>query len=268
MTMRIPTLKAEYNLRNTALRKFPTSTTATPCSKMSMTMRTGPTIVERKILEFSVIPMQKIAGSRRTKRSPPARKLSKSTKWRLPLRTTVVTIQLLPVTILLTPLTTARKKNQNTKQHLIPLKHPGSIMIKKTEEKPSDEGWANFDDMSSDKPTETTEEKLPERAQNYSVEKDEPMKDEQTKEEPMKTEETKTEEMKTEEAVVEKSDEMKQDNESSSMEVQPMQVTTTDKTDNDVITSAKSSSVDADDVTMQTDDVGVTSEEKGDSNAA
>ena len=52
------------------------------------------------------------------------------------------------------------------------------------------------------------------------------------------------------------------------MEVQPMQVTTTDKTDNDVITSAKSSSVDADDVTMQTDDVGVTSEEKGDSNAA
>merc|ERR1719489_655433 len=202
MTMRILTLKAEYNLRNTALRKFPTSMTATPCSKTLTMMRTGPTIVERKILEFLVIQMQKIAGSRRTKRSPPARKLSKSTKWRLPLRTTVVTIQLLPVTILLTPLTTARKKNQNIKQHPIPLKHPGLIMIKKTEEKPSDEGWANFDDMSSDKPTETTEEKLPERAQNYSVEKDEPMKDEQTKE-PMKTEETKTEEMKTEETVVE-----------------------------------------------------------------
>jgi len=161
---------------------------------------------------------------------------------------------------------TEEKPEHQTTPH--PTETPWFDNDKKTEEKPSDEGWANFDDMSSDKPTETTEEKLPERAQNYSVEKDEPMKDEQTKEEPMKTEETKTEEMKTEEAVVEKSDEMKQDNESSSMEVQPMQVTTTDKTDNDVITSAKSSSVDADDVTMQTDDVGVTSEEKGDSNAA
>ena len=51
------------------------------------------------------------------------------------------------------------------------------------------------------------------------------------------------------------------------MEVQPMQVTATEKTDSDVITSVKSSSVDADDVTMQTDDV-MASEEKGDSQAA
>jgi len=156
---------------------------------------------------------------------------------------------------------TEEKQEHQTTPH--PTETPWFGNDKKTEETPSDGGWACFDDMSSEKPTETAEEKLPQRAQNYSVEKDEPMKDEQTKEEPMKTEE-----MKTEETVVEKKDEMKQESESSNMEVQPMQVTATqDKTDSDVITSVKSSSVDADDVTMQTDDV-IASEEKGDSQGA
>merc|ERR1712096_576558 len=79
----------------------------------------------------------------------------------------------------------------------------------KTEEKPAEsekfEGWANFDDMDGDKTGETEEEKLPERAQSYAVDSEEPMK--------------------TEEKIEEKPEENKQENEPSKMEVQPMQVT-------------------------------------------
>jgi len=124
----------------------------------------------------------------------------------------------------------------------------------KTEEKPAEsekfEGWANFDDMEGGKTPETEEEKLPERAQNYAVDKEEPMK--------------------TEEKIEEKPEENKQENEPSKMEVQPMQVTSSsdDKSpqaDCDVMKSScvddvTKTPVDVDDVTMQTD----ATEEKGD----